>query len=119
MRACNGPAPGERCPTGALVPTGARGGCCQSCQRARDQRRGTRQERGYGTDHERTRAALLPDAYGQPCRYCGQRMWPHQNLVLDHTEDRTGYRGIVHADYRDCPAGGNASEGATRGNRDR
>jgi hypothetical protein len=90
---------------------------CDDCMEAKDKARGTRQERGYGAVHERTKAALLPDAYGTPCIYCGERMWPHQNLVLDHTEDRKGYRGIVHADYRDCAAGGNASEGASRGNR--
>lgn len=92
---------------------------CQECERARDKARGTRQERGYGAEHMATRDELLPQAYGTPCRYCGQRMWPHQHLVLDHTADRKGYRGIVHADYRDCPAGGNAAEGASRGNRDR
>lgn len=119
MRACLGPAKGQRCPTGQLVDQGARGGCCADCQREREQRRGSRQDRGYGRDHEREREQQLPDAYGQLCRYCGQRMWPHQHLALDHTADRTGYRGIVHADYRDCPAGGNAAEGASRGNRDR
>jgi hypothetical protein len=24
-------------------------------------------------------------------------MWPHDDLHLDHTDDRTGYIGIVHA----------------------
>ena len=104
---------------GTLVEAGVRDGRCEEHRRARDKARGTRQERGYDRAHELTREELLPQAYGQPCRYCGQRMWPHQNLVLDHTADRTGYRGIVHADYRDCPAGGNATEGARRGNADR
>jgi hypothetical protein len=36
-------------------------------------------------------------------------MWPHEDLELDHTEDRTGYRGIAHAS---C----NARDGARRGN---
>lgn len=89
---------------------------CDTCGKAKDRARGTTTQRGYGAAHQATKAALLPDAYGTPCTYCGERMWPHQNLVLDHTADRSGYRGIVHADYRDCPAGGNASEGASRGN---
>lgn len=99
-----------------LVDRDARGGHCDACRRAKDKARGTRQERGYDRAHELTREALLPAAYGTPCIYCGNRMWPHEALVLDHTADRTGYRGIVHADYRDCPAGGNAAEGARRGN---
>ena len=102
------------CPT--LIDAGARGGRCAEHERAYDKSRGTRQERGYDAQHERTRAELLPDAYGQACHFCGERMWPHQNLALDHTEDRSGYRGIVHADYRDCRAGGNAADGARRGN---
>lgn len=119
MRSCNGPASGQRCPSGQLVDANSRTRCCAECARVRDKARGSREERGYGAEHKATRAALLPDAYGTPCIYCGNRMWPHENLVLDHTEDRTGYRGIVHADYRDCPAGGNAAEGAARGNRNR
>lgn len=106
-----------RCPR--LVDQGVRDGRCDEHRRAKDKARRTSTDRGYGAEHQRTRAALLPEAYGHPCRYCGNRMWPHESLVLDHTEDRAGYRGIVHADYRDCPAGGNAAEGATRGNRDR
>lgn len=80
---------------------------CPEHTRAKDRARGTRQERGYDTEHERLRAELLPQAYGRRCIYCGERMWPHQHLDLDHTDDRKGYRGIVHADYRDCPRGGN------------
>lgn len=87
-------------------------GLCNKCQREKDQARGSTAQRGYGAEHRRTRAALLEDAYGRPCPHCGERMWPHQELHLDHTEDRKGYRGIVHGH---C----NTSEGATRGNRDR
>jgi hypothetical protein len=115
MRPCNGPASGQSCPYGSLVERGGRG-TCPSCSQQREHTRGSRHERGYDSQHVAVREASLEDAYGKPCLYCGERMWPHQNLVLDHTADRTGYRGIVHADYRDCPAGGNASEGATRGN---
>lgn len=82
---------------------------CATHTRTADQARGTRQQRGYGRAHELERERLLPEAYGQPCPACGVRMWPHDDLHLDHTEDRTAYRGIVHAR---C----NTSEAATRGN---
>ncbi|MCW2496413.1 MAG: hypothetical protein JWQ77_2337 [Jatrophihabitans sp.] len=109
MKVCSQPGCGE------LVKAGK----CDTHRREYDKRRGTTTERGYGAEHRATRDALLPSAYGTACRYCGNRMWPHEHLALDHTEDRSSYRGIVHADYRDCPKGGNAAEGATRGNLNR
>ena len=66
-------------------------------------------ERGYGSDHQRTRKALLAEAYGQPCHHCGRPMLPGQALDLDHTADRSAYRGFAHAH---C----NRSEGGKRGN---
>lgn len=96
------------CPTPGC-PTLVSEGLCAECKRAKDKARGTRQERGYGAEHVAIRAALLPEAYGTRCTHCSDYMWPHQELHLDHTEDRTAYRGIVHAS---C----NASEGARRGN---
>jgi hypothetical protein len=53
--------------------------------------------RGYGAEHQRLRAKLLPSAYGQPCTRCGKPMLPGQALHFDHTEDRTGYLGFAHA----------------------
>lgn len=103
MRVCTEPG----CPL--LVDQGVRDGRCDEHRKAKDKARGSRQERGYGRAHELTRAALLPDAYGTHCPHCDDYMWPHQELDLDHTEDRTGYVGIVHAS---C----NRSEGAKRGN---
>jgi hypothetical protein len=94
---------------GLLVEHGVRDGRCDDCRRAKDKARGTRQQRGYGAEHDALRAELLPEAYGQRCHLCNERMWPHQQLALDHTEDRTGYRGIVHLT---C----NARDGAQRGN---
>jgi hypothetical protein len=82
---------------------------CTEHERAKDKARGTRQERGYDAGHVRERNAQLEDAYGTRCHFCDERMWPHQELHLDHTEDRTGYRGITHAH---C----NLSDGARRGN---
>lgn len=92
-----------------LVDRGVRDGRCDEHRRAKDKARGTRQQRGYDATHDALRAELLPDAYGQRCHLCGERMWPHEELALDHTEDRTGYRGIAHAS---C----NARDGAQRGN---
>jgi hypothetical protein len=54
-------------------------------------------ERGYGYDHQKLRAALLPYAYGKPCHHCGELMLTGQDLDLDHTDDRTAYRGMAHA----------------------
>ena len=107
MRTCNGPSPGQRCPSGALIEAGSRG-TCEGCSRQRERMRGSRQARGYGAQHDAVRAAR-EDAYGQRCHLCGERMWPHQELEPDHTEDRTGYRGWTHAA---C----NHRDGAQRGN---
>ena len=68
--------------------------------------------RGYGAEHQKLRATLLPRAYGQPCPRCGRPMLEGQDLDLGHTEDRTGYNGIEHAD---C----NRRAGARKGNRKR
>lgn len=65
--------------------------------------------RGYGHDHQKLRAALLPYAYGQACTRCGRTMQPGQALDLDHTDDRSGYSGFAH---RSC----NRSAGAIKGN---
>lgn len=59
---------------------------------------GTTTANGYGYDHQRLRRALLPEAYGKPCPRCGKPMLPGQSLDLDHTDDRTGYNGMAHAD---------------------
>lgn len=66
-------------------------------------------DRGYGADHQRIRKALLDEAYGQSCHHCGHPMLPGQSLDLDHTGDRTAYRGFAHAS---C----NRRDGARRGN---
>lgn len=66
-------------------------------------------DRGYGYEHQRIRKALLAEAFGQPCHHCGHPMLPGQALDLDHTGDRTGYRGFAHAS---C----NRRDGAKRGN---
>lgn len=69
---------------------------CATHQAEYEAARGTSTQRGYGTAHRRTRARLLPDAYGKPCHLCGELMLTGQRLALDHTPDRTGYRGMAH-----------------------
>lgn len=69
---------------------------CATHQRARDRARGTTTARGYGSPHRKLRTELIPAAIGTPCHLCGQPIRPGQDVALDHTEDRTGYRGIVH-----------------------
>lgn len=71
--------------------------------KARDTERGTRQERGYDADHDRTRKRLLPKAWGTFCPLCGDIMVASDELSLDHSTplavDRTskGDR-IVHTE---------------------
>lgn len=56
----------------------------------------------YGWEHQKRRAALLPDAYGEICALCGLPMLKGQELELDHSvpvledPDSKGDR-IVHA----------------------
>jgi len=59
--------------------------CRRNKQRARDQQRGTARQRGYDTEHDRTRARLLPHAYGTACPRCGELMLHGQALDLGHT----------------------------------
>lgn len=65
--------------------------------------------RGYGAEHQRLRAALLPQAWGRPCTRCGQPLVPGQQVDLDHTDDRSAYQGFAH---RHC----NRKFGAKKGN---
>lgn len=107
------------CPTCfvTFMSNGGRKFCSETCaNKARFARgSGTRTkntaERGYGSKHQKLRAALLPAAYGTPCVLCGDVMEEEgDDLHLDHNEDRTGYRGFAHAL---C----NIRDGAKRGNR--
>jgi hypothetical protein len=87
--------------------------CSDDCHRRWRNRRGSGAKkdtlaRGYGPEHQRLRRELLPHAYDTPCCLCGDLMLVGQKLHLDHTEDRTDYRGFAHAE---C----NVREGARRG----
>jgi 5-methylcytosine-specific restriction endonuclease McrA len=50
-----------------------------------DETRGTRQQRGYDAEHDRTRKRLLPKAWGTFCPLCGDVMVASDDLSLDHT----------------------------------
>jgi len=60
--------------------------CASAWHRQRDARRGTARQRGYDTEHDKTRRSLLPKAYGQPCPRCGELMLAGQVLDLGHPE---------------------------------
>ncbi|WP_157408560.1 endonuclease domain-containing protein [Actinoplanes sp. N902-109] len=59
----------------------------------------TTTDRGYGWAHQQARARALEDLRdGDPCTRCGRPMWRSEaaSLHLDHTDDRSGYRGLAH-----------------------
>ncbi len=75
-------------------------------------RKGSTEQRGYGTAHRAERKRRL-DRWrpGDPCARCGLPMYgPASMIDLGHTPDRTAYTGLEH---RSC----NRGEGARRGNR--
>lgn len=74
---------------------------------------------GYGYNHRKLRELLAPDvALGLvDCWRCNERIKPGQVWDLGHDDDdRRRYRGAEHALKADCPANGNRSVAATRGN---
>lgn len=80
------------------IPDGRVAYCSPMCARKRARLpKASTSARGYGSRHQRLRAQLLPLAYGQDCHLCGSVMLPDQELHLDHTPDRTSYRGFAHA----------------------
>ncbi|TLF33243.1 hypothetical protein FE256_03880 [Microbacterium sp. 5K110] len=91
------------------LTTGTR---CTTHQRERERQRGTRQQRGYGPDHERTRAAWEIEVQTGRIRCANPNclrpddpfIHPGEPWDLGHTPDRTGYRGPEHS-------GCNRSEG--------
>lgn len=89
-----------RCENPMPAPSRVRRYCSNKCFRKARNARGSgskrTQERGYGYEHQLLRKKLLPLAYGTDCHLCGEVMNEGDRLHLDHTEDRSGYRGIVH-----------------------
>lgn len=84
-------------------PQLTRGGRCDAHRSARERRRGTRQQRGYGSDHDRLRAgwqSRLDDGEVVHCWRpdCGRRIDPRAWHLGHDDHDRTIYRGP------ECPA---------------
>lgn len=72
---------------------------------------------GYGWKHRQAREQLLPYAYGRLCHFCQKPMLRGQKLDLDHTDDRTSYRGMTHASCNRA-AGARKTNAARRAERD-
>ena len=92
MRVCATPG------CGTLVPTTAYRHLCPSCARTRDQARGTREDRGYGTTHQTTRTMWQHRINaGEPinCWRCGQPIDGEWHLGHDD-HDRSITHGPEH-----------------------
>jgi hypothetical protein len=85
---------------------------CSTHAGAYEQRRGTRQQRGYGAEHDRLRAKWKPkvERCEVKCARCTQLILPGQTWDLGHTDDRTAWTGPEHATCNRS-AGGKASHG--------
>lgn len=63
--------------------------CASAAGRARDQARGSRHQRGYGTAHDDRRGVLLARLVpGELCDRCDQPMYPGQALDAAHPPDK-------------------------------
>jgi len=67
-------------------------------RREQEDGRPSRQERGYGAEHERERKRWAPIvAKGKvKCARCNKPIRKGQNWHLDHSDDRSGYLGPAH-----------------------
>lgn len=86
---------------------------CPEHTRAHDAKRGSRKQRGYGTDHQRLRLALAPlvQAGRATCWRCGLPIAPDDAWHVGHDDhDRTRTRGTEHASCN-LSAAGRASHG--------
>jgi hypothetical protein len=78
---------------------------CTSHQRAHDQARGSRHQRGYDATHVRARAAAIATYDpADPCPRCRQPLGPDPDVLdLGHVDgDRSRYSGLEH---RECNRG--------------
>jgi hypothetical protein len=74
----------------------------------------------YGADHQRRRKLAIEQAYNTPCPRCGLPMLKGQKLHFGHSVDlavdsQSKADQVEHADYDDCPAGGNTAAGGRLG----
>lgn len=72
---------------------------CVPCRRGRDRARGSRQQRGYDAEHDRTRLAYAPEvATGTVrCARCGQLIGQAERWDVGHP-DHESSGGPEHAD---------------------
>jgi hypothetical protein len=88
---------GRRCPTKGcptIIPAGTR--YCPTHQRDYEARRGNRQARGYGTSHDKLRAAWqqrINAGEHITCATCPTPITPDTPWQLGHDHERGGYLG--------------------------
>jgi hypothetical protein len=95
------------CPV--LIPTAGR---CAAHAKAKEERRGSRHQRGYGKAHTALREQWKPKvAEGSVlCARCGEPIYPHEAWDLGHDDnDRSMYNGPEHANRCNRSAGGRAA----------
>jgi hypothetical protein len=81
-------------------------------------RPGSTTDKGYGWTHQQARRdALRALEDGTRCGHCGQPMYRAQgrHLDLDHTDDRTAYRGLAHRGCNRRAGAAKAKANAQRG----
>jgi len=103
----------QRCGVPLEEPSRVRRYCSTGCfRKARHARgsgaRSSTSARGYRTEHRDRRFATVDAAVGSPCVLCGEVMDDPERMHLDHTPDRSGWRGFAHDR---C----NVTDGARRG----
>lgn len=93
------------------------GGRCASHRTEYERQRGTRQQRGYGSEHDRLRARWKPKVeactvhcHAKVCVMPVRLILPGQLWDLGHTDDRTAWTGPEHATCNRA-AGGRAAHG--------
>ena len=103
-------APRRPCPVPGCPDTiGVRDRYCPEHASRYERTRGTRQQRGYGREHDAERAKWAPIvATGTArCVRCGTPIAPDARWSPDHTDDRAGYQGPAH-ERCNLSAGGRA-----------
>lgn len=88
-------------------------GRCKTHARAQEVRRGTRQQRGLGRDHEILRAQTLREE--KHCWICGEGPRPNDPLEADHVTARANGGTNVRSNYRAAHASCNRRQGARVG----
>jgi hypothetical protein len=97
-----------------------RGGFCDEHAREADVQRGTRYDRGYGTEHDRVRKTLYArlraaERRGEQmlCWRCGCTIHSRQRLAADHSGVAAGAGGVADClVHTDCNSGKRVLNGA-------